>query len=174
MFDHEQNKILKDIARCVCEISRTLKQLLPSQVPTGVQISQIVKGEAMAITGTVIGTSSTFEADAILNAIVDTAGFPAGSVDTWTTDDPLATVGPDTGPDVNETGTLDQVVVSIPANDTQGSAPAGSPPSYNLTVSVQMPAVGGVVPAPLAMTVNVPLIAAPPPVPTGVVINQIS
>ena len=129
----------------------------------------------MAITGTNVGGTSTFEADAILNGIADPAGFPAGSVDTWTTDDPLASIGPDTGPDVNETGTLDQVVVSIPLNDTQGSAPAGSPPSYNLTVSVQMPAdASGVVPAPLTMTVNVPLIQAPPPVPTGVVINQIS
>lgn len=129
----------------------------------------------MSITGTTIGGSSTFEADAILAGVADTAGFPAGTVDTWTTDDPNITVGPDTGPDVNETGTLDQVVITVPATDTQGSAPAGSAPSYNLTVSVQMPTpAGGTVPAPLTMTVNVPLLSAPPAVPTGVVINQIS
>ena len=68
-----------------------------------------------------------------------------------------------------------EITVSVPASDTQGSAPAGSPPSYNLTVSVQLPTpTGGTAPAALTMTVNVPLIAAPPPVPTGVVINQVS
>jgi hypothetical protein len=123
----------------------------------------------MSITGTNVGGQSTFEADAILNAIADPAGFPAGSVDTWTSDDPNVSIAADSGPNNS------QVVVSVPATDTQGSAPAGSPPSYNLTVSVQMPTpAGGTAPAPLTATVNVPLIAAPPPVPTGVVINQIS
>ncbi len=128
----------------------------------------------MSITGTNVGGTSVFEADAILAGIADPAGFPAGTVDTWTTDDPNAVVGPDSGPDVNEAGTLDQVSVSIPSTDTQGSAPAGSPGSYNLTVSVQLPAVGGVTPAPLVATVNVPLIQAPPPVPDSVTINQVS
>ena len=129
----------------------------------------------MAITGTPVGGQSTFEADAILNGTADTAGFPAGTVDTWTTDDPAITIGPDSGPDVNQTGTLDQVVVSVPATDTQGSAPAGSPPSYNLTVSVQLPTpAGGTAPAPLTMTVNVPITSAAVPVPTGVAINQVS
>ena len=128
----------------------------------------------MSITGTPAGGSSTFEADALLSGIADAAGFPAGSVDTWTCDDPNASIGPDSGPDVNESGLLDQVVISIPASDTQGSAPAGSPGSYNLTVSVQMPSVGGVAPATLTNTVNVPITSAPVPVPTGVVINQVS
>lgn len=123
----------------------------------------------MAITGTNVGGSSTFEVDAILNAIADSDGFPAGSVDTWTTDDPQAQVGPDIGPNGS------QVVVTIPAGDTQGSAPAGSPGSYNLTVSVQMPTpAGGTAPAPLTMTVNVPLLQAAPPVPTAVAINQVA
>jgi hypothetical protein len=151
--------------------------LTPPQpaVPTAVQITQITKGaRTMAITGTPAGGSSTFEADAILNGVADPTGFPAGTVDTWTVDDPLITLGPDSGPDVNQTGTLDQVVVSVPATDTQGSAPAGSPGSYNLTVSVQMPAVAGVTPAPLVQVVNVPITSAPTPAPTGVVINQVS
>ena len=95
-------------------------------------------------------------------------------MDTWTTDDPNAVVGPDSGPDVNQPGELDQVTVSIPATDTQGSAPAGAPPSYNLTASVQMPAVNGVTPPPIVVTVNVPIQGALVPVPTGAAINQIS
>lgn len=129
----------------------------------------------MSITGTPSGGTSTFEADAILNGIADPAGFPAGTVDTWTSDDPQAVIGPDSGPDVNEAGTLDQVTVTIPAGDTQGSAPAGSPGSYNLTVSVQLPTpTGGTAPAPLTSTVNVPITAPVVQVPTGVTVNQIS
>jgi hypothetical protein len=180
-FDHTQNEILREIARCICEISKTLKQLVPQPTPAlSGKIFQIIKGEVqMAITGTNAGGTSVFEVDAILNGVVDTAGFPAGTVDTWTTDDPQAQVGPDSGPDVNQTGTLDQVSVSIPAGDTQGSAPAGQPGSYNLTASVQMPAPtsgpnSGVVPAPIVVTVNVPINTAAPAVPTGAVINQIS
>jgi len=128
----------------------------------------------MSITGTPAGGSSTFEADALLSGVADAAGFPAGTVDTWSVDDPAITVGPDSGPDVNEAGALDQVVISVPASDTQGSAPAGSPGSYNLTVSVQMPApAGGSAPAPLVATVNVPITAPSVAVPTGVVIAQI-
>jgi hypothetical protein len=138
--------------------------LFGSQVPSAVKISQ--GGFDMSITGTPVGGQSTFEADAILNGVADPAGFPAGSVDTWTVDDPAISVAPDSGPNNS------QVVVSVPATDTQGSAPAGSPPSYNLTVSVQMP--GTPAPAPLTMTVNVPITPAPVPLPTAVAINQVS
>jgi hypothetical protein len=147
--------------------------LLRPHANFSVKINQL-GGKDMAITGTPVGGSSVFEADAILNGVADPAGFPAGTIDTWTCDDPAATIGPDSGPDVNQTGTLDQVKISIPSTDTQGSAPAGSPPSYNLTVSVQMPAVNGVTPAPLTNTVNVPITSAPAPVPSGVVVNQVS
>lgn len=124
----------------------------------------------MAITGTPAGGQSVFEADAILNGQADPAGFPAGSVDTWTSDDPAVTLTPNQGPDGN------QVQVAVPATYTQGSAPAGQPGSYNLTVSVQMPptTAGGTPPAALTATVNVPITVAPPPLPTGVVVNQIS
>lgn len=114
----------------------------------------------MSIVGTNAGGQSTFEADALLSGVADPAGFPAGSVDTWTVDDAAVSIAPDSGPNNS------QVVVSVPATDTNAS--------YNLTVSVQMPAVGGVTPAPLTATVNVPIIPAPPAVPTGVVVNQLS
>jgi hypothetical protein len=182
-MEDSQNKLLREIVDLLNQLIDTtvlegqaIVAAIQGQkkLPTAVQISQIGKGGSMSITGTPVGGSSTFEADAILNGLADAAGFPAGTVDSWTVDDPAITIAPDSGPDVNEAGALDQVVVSVPATDTQGSAPAGSPPSYNLTVSVQMPTpAGGVAPAPLVMTVNVPLIAAPPPVATGVVINQI-
>lgn len=181
--DHDEDEILREVGsimRTVNELMTIVSRIeqeeddilaiLKSQpkVPDGVKITQVVLGEkTMSITGTNAGGSSTFEADAVLAGIADPAGFPAGTVDTWTTDDPLAVIGPDSGPDVNEAGALDQVVVSIPASDTAAS--------YNLTVSVQLPTpAGGTAPAPLAMTVNVPIIQAPPPVPDGVVINQVS
>jgi hypothetical protein len=155
------------LLRHILHIERRILATLESQVQQkkfSVEIKQIIGGKAMSITGTPVGGQSTFEADAILNGIADPAGFPAGSVDTWTVDDPAATVGPDSGPSSS------QVVVSIPATDTQGSAPSGSPPSYNLTVSVSMP--GST--SPLTMTVNVPITPAPVPVPTAVAINQVS
>lgn len=117
----------------------------------------------MSITGTNAGGQSTFEADALLNGVADPAGFPAGSVDTWsiTPPDPLVTLAPDSGPDGN------QIVVSVAAGDTN--------PSYGLSVSVQMPTPpGGTAPAPLTATVTVPIIQAPPPTPTGVTVNQLS
>jgi hypothetical protein len=155
-FNHHDRQMLR----------RIYLHFFGHQQPSGVQISQIVGGIAMSITGTPVGGQSTFEADAILNGVADPAGFPAGSVDTWTVDDPAISVAPDSGPNNS------QVVVSVPATDTQGSAPAGSPPSYNLTVSVQMP--GTPAPAPLTMTVNVPITPAPVPLPTAVAINQVS
>lgn len=174
MFDHDQIRLQRDILRELCGIHHLLRQIVADleipptlQLPDGLVINQIDrKGDViMSITGTNAGGQSTFEADALLAGIADPDGFPAGSVDTWTVDDPLASVGPDSGPNQS------QVVVSIPSNDTA--------PSYNLTVSVQMPtptsgANVGVVPAPLTLTVNVPIIAAAPPVPNGVVINQIA
>jgi hypothetical protein len=171
-FNHRDRQKLNRIERLVWKL---YQHFIP-QVPDGVQITQVAKGESqMSITGVPAGGSKTFEADALLNSIADPAGFPAGTIDTWTVDDPQITIGPDSGPDVNEAGLLDQVVISVPIGDTQGSAPAGSPGSFNLTVSVQMPApAGGTAPAALTNTVNVPITAPVVSVPTGVVINQVN
>jgi hypothetical protein len=138
-----------------------LKQIIaqlaaPKPVPTGVSILQISKGGTTLITGIQAGgTPSVFESDPIPSSIA----FPAGTVDTWTSSDPLVTVTPST---TNPA----QVTASTPATNTNTT--------FNLTVSTQMPAVNGVTPAPLTATVAVPIIAAPAPVPTGVTINQIS
>jgi hypothetical protein len=183
MFSGEELRTVKEIRDAIRFLNDTLIQgfqalfaiLKPPPPVLTAAIYQIDSGgNSMSITGTIPGTTSTFEVDALLNGVQDTAGWPAGTVDTWTTDDPAAVVGPDSGPDVNQPGALDQVTISIPASDTQGSAPVGSPPSYNLTASVQMPPVGGVTPPPMVVTVNVPIQAAAVPVPTGAVINQIS
>jgi hypothetical protein len=154
-----------DIRRKLNRIEHLCEKILhilerPASIPTGVQITQISKqGEIlMSITGTNVGGSSTFEADALLAGVADPAGFPAGSVDTWTADDPSIVIGPDSGPNNS------QVLVSLPKTYTKAD--------YGLTVSVQMP--GTPPPAPLTSTVRVPANPAPPPVPDGVVISQIS
>jgi hypothetical protein len=159
--NRDDRLLLLEIREMLCEVLRILKRPA-AKVPDGVKITQIgKKGAPMSITGTNAGGQSTFEADALLAGVADPSGFPAGSVDTWTVDDPLVSIGPDSGPNNS------QVVVSVPATDTGTS--------YNLTVSVQMPTpAGGTPPAPLTATVNVPIIAAAPPVPTGVTINQLS
>ncbi len=115
----------------------------------------------MSIVGTNAGGQSLFEADALLAGIADPDGFPAGSVDTWTCPDPLVSIAADSGPSGNQVG------VSVDAKDTNAT--------YALTVSVQMPPkADGTVPAPLTTTVNVPIIQAPPAVPDGVTITQLS
>ncbi len=133
----------------------------PQTIPDEVKIMQIKGDSPMPITGTNAGGQSTFEADALLAGVADPDGFPAGSVDTWTTDDILVSLGPDSGPN----GSL--VVASVDATDKAAD--------YGLTVSVQMPAdASGNVPAPLVSTIRAPIIQAPPPVPTGVAINQVA
>jgi hypothetical protein len=168
MFGGEDRQ-LRSIEALLRELLKIIKEHFEEALPDGVKIFQLDEnGEKMSITGTNVGGSSVFEADALLNGVADPDGFPSGTVDTWTTDDPNAVIAP-------VAGSGNQIQVSIPATDTQGSAPVGQPPSYNLSVSVQMPTPsGGSAPAPFKATVNVPLIAAAPPLPTGVVINQIS
>jgi hypothetical protein len=164
-------EILKEIRDAIRFLNDTFIQgfqallaILKPQPPvaSGVIIYQISSGgNRMSITGTNVGGQSTFEADALLAGVADPAGFPAGSVDTWTVDDVNVTLGPDSGPNGS------QVVASVSPTDTATS--------YNLTVSVQMPTPSsGVAPAPLTATVNVPIIAAPPPTPNGVTITQVA
>lgn len=153
-------QLLQHILHYVRIIARS-KHHQHHQLPTAVQIQQVKGGTAMAITGTNVGGSSTFEADALVGGVADPTGFPAGSVDTWTVDDPTIGIGPDSGPNGS------QVVISLPSGYAK--------PDYGLTVSVQMPAgADGTIPAPLTMTVRVPAIAAPPPVPDGVSISQVA
>jgi hypothetical protein len=162
--EHHEIRILERIAEALEAIDmdlQTIAQELAPQPPSklAVQISQ--GGFNMPITGINAGGNGTFEADAILNGAADPDGFPAGSVDTWTTDDTLVTLGPDSGPNNS------QVVASVDASDKAAD--------FGLTVSVQMPADStGTLPAPLVMTVRVPIVQAPPPVPNAVAITQVA
>jgi hypothetical protein len=150
----------------------------PVPAPNAAKIFQIIGGKkAMSITGVVPGgPASLFEVDPIINGVAGTVSqWPAGTVDSWTDDDPLSAIGPVDVPNKF------QVTVAIPANDLTGSMAAGGSPapgttgSYNLTSSVQLPTPpSGVQPAPIVTTVNVPINIAPVPVPTSSVINQLS
>jgi hypothetical protein len=124
------------------------------KVPTAVQISQ---GGSNVITGIQAGGApGVFEADPIPSNVP----FPAGTTDTWTSDDPNVTLAPSTTDPT-------QVQASTPASNTAKD--------FGLTVSTQMPADStGAVPAPFTNTVRVPIIPATTAVPTGVQINQIS
>jgi hypothetical protein len=131
--------------------------LLEPQQPVGVLIIQTDQGgNTMAVTGIQAGgAAGVFESDPIPSTIP----FPPGTVDTWTSDDPTVVLTPSaTNPA--------QVSAQTPATNVNKA--------FNLTVSTQMPAVGGVTPAALTATVNVPIIPAPAPLPTGVSINQVS
>jgi hypothetical protein len=135
------------------QLDEVIAFLKTKPVPTGVTIKQ---GGTTMITGIQAGGApAVFESDPIPSNIP----FPPGTVDTWTCDDPNVVLAPSpTNPA--------QVTASTPATDTATEC--------NLNVSTQMPAVNGVVPAPLVATVAVPIVAAPAPLPTGVTINQVA
>jgi hypothetical protein len=78
------------------------------------------------VPGTVPGTTSGF-AQAPLQADGTPGALQAGSIPVWSCDDPNVVLVP------SADGST--CTASLPLSDTQGSAPAGSPGSYNLTVS---------------------------------------
>jgi hypothetical protein len=111
-----------------------------------------------AIRGVPVGGSGTF-AESFLP---DGSSLPAGSsiIFSYTADDPnvVLTASPD--------GT--SVQAAVPAGDTQGSAPAGQPGSFNISVSGQSAALvsatnstGTINGGPF----NVPILAVAPPPP---------
>lgn len=101
MFDHEQNKLLREILCVVKEIRNQLKPQL-----THFEINQIVQGEITMITGINVGSSGNFvETPVPAGSVV-----PAGSPEVWTTDDPTITLTPS----ADETS----VVAAVPATST--------------------------------------------------------
>lgn len=112
----------------------------------------------MAITGVPAGGSGTFQ----LSFLPAGSALPTGaSISyTWTADDSAVTLTP------SADGT--SVVAAVPPADTQGSAPVGQPGSFNLTVT----GTSSALPAPITGTVNVPILAATPVLPTSLAINQ--
>jgi hypothetical protein len=142
--------------RAILAVLERIYQVLT--LPQGFTISQ--KGYPM-ITGIQVGGSGTFQE----SYIPVNAALPAGASLSlvWTADDPLVTLAPDAAGD--------SVVATVPAGDTQGSAPAGQQGSFNLTVTGTFSGISPL-PAPITGTANVPIMPAPAPLPTGLEINQ--
>ena len=153
--ENRERQVLEQIQHRLHEIDRALISILSFflKIPSGVLIKQ---GGNM-ITGVQAGAvPAVFEAD----PVPSTVPFPAGTVSTWTSDDPAVVLSAAADPS--------QIQAVVPATDLAKD--------FGLTVSTQMPAVAGVVPAPLTNTVRVPIIPAGVgggTVPTGVQINQV-
>ena len=110
------------------------------------------KAKAGVPLGTVPGSPSEIGVAAVQADGVTPGALQAGNIPVWQIDDPLAVLTP------SADGM--EVEVDIPAGDTQGSAPAGQPGSYNLIVT----AVNSVGAAITSGPVNYPILApAPPP-----------
>jgi hypothetical protein len=156
-FDEEIERALIRSSYALQRIARYLDQPFPTEV----QISQEGKTVMGQILGIKPGSTGNFTASVVAPA---GAVFPPGSVLTFTTDDPNAVPG-----NQSADGLTTDVVVA--ATDAQGSAPAGQPPSFNLTFTGTPPP--GSLVAPVSVTVNVPIIVTPPPAfPTQVAITQ--
>src|ERR1700730_8498616 len=116
-----QRDTQSEIQDALALLEQIFEALVPPADPvtTGFTISQIDNGGIiMAITGVVAGASGTFQYS-LLPA--GSLGLKAGTVATFSADDPSVTLGP--SPD----GDVTKVVASVPATDTGAS--------FNLTVS---------------------------------------
>ncbi len=112
----------------------------------------------MAITGTPAGGISTFQSSP---SAPPGAVFPAGTTFAYSVDDTAdITLAP------NPAAPTDPTQVQA----TCIAAPAAT--SYNLTCTSSFTPLGAS--APLAVTVNVPILAAAVPTPTAMAINQLS
>lgn len=112
--------------------------------------------------GTTPGGSSEIGVTAVQADGVTPGALQAGNVPQWQIDDPQAVLTP------SADGM--EVEVDIPAGDTQGSAPAGSPGSYNLIVTAVNSAGAPITSGP----VNYPINAAPEAPATQLIQTQIS
>jgi hypothetical protein len=136
-----------DNKKLLKEIIELLYRLLQ---PQALKITQ--KGKHM-ITGVPVGGSGTFQE----SFVPSNAALPAGAVlsVTWTVDDPNVTLAP------SSDGS--SVVASVAASDTATS--------FNLTATGTSAALPGPI---TSGPVNVPILPAPPPLPTALAVNQTS
>ncbi len=140
---------------CACSqlgrIADILESALSSEV-TDFQLSQLQGDSAMAITGTVVGTTSTFN----IGLVPATNFVPLTSGPSVTVDDPNVTLTP--------VDASNDFTASVAATDTGAS--------YNLTIS----GVNGAGTA-ITHTFNIPILPAAPPPPVQVTdfsLNQLS
>lgn len=147
---------LERIERKLDLICRLLFRILDLEeeedLPRALEINQISdEGEIAMITGVAIGGKGTF----VESFVPSNAALPAGAVltVTWTADDPLVTLVP------SSDGT--SVVASVAATDTAKA--------FNLTAA----GISTALPGPITSgPVSVPILPAPPPLPTSLAINQ--
>lgn len=142
---------LKALNRTWRRIERDLYEFL-FPAPRALQISQIIGGKSMAITGIAVGATGTFgESPSAPPGAVE----PSGTVRVWSTSDTANT---------SLTPSADGTSVAVAVGT---SAPVGG--SFVLTVTDTFPdattAVG---------TATVPYLAPPTPEPTALQINQLS
>jgi len=158
--DKEELHLLHEIREEQKRDHRLLEEILHFVKPkpaTGFQITQQGDSNMSAASGVPSGGSSNF------TQVPTPAGgaLQTGSIPVWSADDPQVQAA--LAPSADGTS----CVVSVPAGDTQGSAAAGAPGSFNLTVSGT--ASDGTA---ISSSVNVPILA-PTPVPaTGFDIEQ--
>jgi hypothetical protein len=144
----------EDVVRELKEIAHLLRRLVGKQAEqvTDVTLSQIIQGDSMAITGTVVGTTSTFQ----IGLVPATNFVPLTSGPTVAVDDPLVTLTP--------VDASNDFTASVAATDTGAS--------YNLTISwVNGAGVAG------THAFSIPILPTPPPPPvqvTDVSLNQLS
>ena len=155
---HRIEQLLEEIFVQDEIIAEELRELLERQEATDVtdfQLYQLTKtGEREMITGTVVGTSSTFQ-----ETPVPASNFiPLQSGPVFTVDDTLVTLSP--SPD----GDATKVVAAVAATDTAAS--------YNITVTGVNDK--GVT---ISHVFNVPILPTPPPPATSITdfsLNQLS
>jgi len=149
-FNHDGGISDKDFKLLVIRILESIDSKLgtPAQ---GFKLSQLQNGGFMAITGVTAGGSGTFQETP---APAGSLGLQAGSVPTYSVDDPAVTLGP--SPD----GDVTKVVASVPATDTGAS--------FNLTVSGTNTAGSAI-----SSVFNIPILPAAATVSTGFTLNQL-
>lgn len=155
----DQVLAIERIADCVCEIrhditriAHAVEKLASIDTVTDFTLHQIIEGESMAINGTVVGTTSTFN----IGFVPATNFIPLVSGPSVSVDDTTVVL---TQPDASNNFTA-----AVPAGDTGAS--------YNLTIT-------GVNDQNVTVThaFNIPILPTPPPPPTSVTdfsLNQLS
>jgi len=152
--EEQQIHLLKEILAELKTINATLESDEQQPEVTDFVLNQIIKGEAMAINGTVPGATSEFQ----IGLVPATGAVPLQSGPTVTVDDTLVTLGAVITDAAGNTLTFTAATV---ATDTA--------PSYNVTVS----GVNGAG-APITHTFNVPFLPVPVTQVTDFSLNQLS
>jgi hypothetical protein len=168
--EREELKILRENHRLLLQLVGGLllppaTQLIQTQISNGGNtMARFKAGIARkgVRLGTVPGSPSEIGVAAVQADGVTPGALQAGNIPQWQIDDPQAVLTPST--DGME------VEVDIPAGDTQGSAPAGQPGSYNLIVTAVSSSGAAITSGP----VNYPINAAPEGPATQLVQTQIS